>query len=563
MQKQKPYDHKKIESKLQKEWDKKKLYEVKNGKKGKTFYGLVEFPFPSGAGLHTGHVRSYVAMDIISRKRRMQGYNVLYPMGWDAFGLPTENYAIKTGMQPEKVTKQNTDVFRRQLKALGLSFDWSREVNTTDPAYFKWTQWIFLEMYKRGLAYKAKTTINWCPKDKIGLANEEVVDGKCERCGTQTEKREKEQWMLAITKYADRLDKDLDTVEYLEKIKIQQRNWIGKSEGAEVVFPLVYPGMETSKRILIGTRNEAKFRMIKECMPVVSGVEFVSLNDIDPVDDSNLVEGSDFAENARMKAKFYFEKTGLPTISTDNIFWVEKWSKNKGVIVHMRKEANPKSDRATDEEVVTYFNTWIKKNGSSKAHFIFGLAYADHGGVEFIESTQREYILQNKVVKPYPKGYPLEHFLRDAQSGEYKCEQSDAVRYDRLISVLKEKAQQWFVPVKQIKVFTTRIDTIFSGTFLVVAPEHELLRKITNYELRITNEPEVSNYLKEVRNKPDIERTAENNKTGVELKGIEAINPATGEKMPIWVSDFVLGSYGTGAVFAAAHDKRDFDMAKK
>ncbi len=227
----KNYDHKKIESTLQKAWEKKKIYEVKNTAKGKKFYGLVEVPFPSGAGLHTGHVRSYVAMDIISRKRRMEGYNVLYPMGWDAFGLPTENYAIKTGIQPEKVTKQNTDVFRRQLKALGLSFDWSREVNTTDPAYYKWTQWIFLQMYKKGLAYKAKTTINWCPKDKIGLANEEVVNGNCERCGTATVKKEKEQWMLGITKYADRLDKDLDDVDYLPKIKIQQRNWIGKSEG--------------------------------------------------------------------------------------------------------------------------------------------------------------------------------------------------------------------------------------------------------------------------------------------------------------------------------------------
>jgi leucyl-tRNA synthetase len=227
----KSYDHKKIEKKWQGEWEKKKIYQAKNSGKGKKFYGLIEFPYPSGAGLHVGHIRSNTAMDIISRKRRMEGYNVLYPIGWDAFGLPTENYAIKTGKQPEKVTKENTDMFRKQLKAVGFSFDWSREVNTTDPAYYKWTQWIFLEMYKKGLAYKTKTTINWCPKDKIGLANEEVVNGRCDRCDGPVEKREKEQWMLAITKYADRLDKDLDDVNYLEKIKIQQRNWIGKSEG--------------------------------------------------------------------------------------------------------------------------------------------------------------------------------------------------------------------------------------------------------------------------------------------------------------------------------------------
>ena len=227
----KEYDHKKIEKKWQKAWEEKGIFHAKNNSKNPKFYGLIEFPYPSGAGMHVGHIRSNTAMDIISRKRRMEGFNVLYPIGWDAFGLPTENYAIKTGIHPIKVTKDNTDVFRRQLKALGFSFDWSREINTTDPKYYKWTQWIFLQFLKKGLAYKKKMAINWCPKDKIGLANEEVVDGKCERCGTVVEKREKEQWMLAITKYADRLDKDLDTVNFLEKIKIQQRNWIGRSEG--------------------------------------------------------------------------------------------------------------------------------------------------------------------------------------------------------------------------------------------------------------------------------------------------------------------------------------------
>ena len=232
----KPYDPKKIEPKWQKKWETSKIYQAKDFSKKPKFYALIEFPFPSGDGMHTGHLRSNTAMDIIARKRRMQGYNVLYPIGWDAFGLPTENYAIKTGLQPKVVTKKNTDTFRKQLKSAGFSFDWSREINTTDPEYYRWTQWIFLQFYKHGLAYKKKMLINWCPKDKIGLANEEVIDGCCERCGTPVEKREKEQWMLAITKYADRLDKDLDTVDYLEKIKIQQRNWIGKSEGVTLKF---------------------------------------------------------------------------------------------------------------------------------------------------------------------------------------------------------------------------------------------------------------------------------------------------------------------------------------
>jgi leucyl-tRNA synthetase len=231
------YDHKAIEQKWQKIWEETKAFEAKDNA-GPKDYLLVEFPYPSGDGLHTGHVRSYTAMDIIARKRRMQGRNVLYPIGWDAFGLPAENYAIKTGVHPAITTRENTDTFRRQLKALGLSFDWSREINTTDPAYYRWTQWIFIQMFNKGLAYKTKTLINWCPKDKVTLANEEVVDGACERCGTPVEKREKEQWMLAITKYAQRLYDDLDTVNYIEAAKVGQRNWIGPSEGSEIEFAL-------------------------------------------------------------------------------------------------------------------------------------------------------------------------------------------------------------------------------------------------------------------------------------------------------------------------------------
>lgn len=340
------YDHAKIEKKWQKVWADKKFYQADDKRAAtephdKKFFALVEFPFPSGAGLHTGHTRSYTAMDVISRKRRAQGQNVLYPIGWDAFGLPTENYAIKTGLPPQKVTKQNTDTFRRQLKSVGISFDWSREVNTTDPSYYKWTQWIFLQMYKKGLAYKSKMTINWCPKDKIGLANEEVVNGCCERCGTQVEKRDKEQWMLAITKYADRLDSDLDTVDYWEKIKIQQRNWIGKSEGAEV----------------------------------------------------------DFA---------------------------------------------------------------VK-------------------------------VSENGVDRNFPE---------------------------------------------KIKVFTTRIDTLFGVTYLVVAPESELIQK---FKSSIENFDEVQSYIQNTQKKDEMDRTAEGKeKTGVPLKGVVAINPANGEEIPVWTADYVL-----------------------
>ena len=262
------YNHIEIEKKVQKEWEKKKIYQAKDPSTSsgrvarKKFYSLIEFPYPSGEGLHVGHIRSNTAMDIISRKRRMEGYNVLYPIGWDAFGLPTENYAIKTGKKPAIVTKKNTDTFRRQLKALGYSFDWAREVNTTDPKYYKWTQWIFLQLFKKGLAYKAKSYINWCPSCKIGLANEEAVGDICDRCGSRTEKRKKEQWMLAITKYADRLDKDLDLVDYPDRVKSQQRNWIGKSEGSEIDFKILtssnFSSLRPSPDYGVGTLGKLK-----------------------------------------------------------------------------------------------------------------------------------------------------------------------------------------------------------------------------------------------------------------------------------------------------------------
>ncbi|HDZ54177.1 hypothetical protein LCGC14_0160080 [marine sediment metagenome] len=232
------YNPQKIEKKWQRIWEERDFYLAKDLLRKPKSYILVEFPYPSGEGLHVGHCRSYIALDIIARKRRMEGFNVLFPMGWDAFGLPTENYAVKTGIHPRTVTEKNAAFFKRQEKRLGLSFDWSREINTTDPAYYRWTQWIFVQLFKKGLAYKAEIPINWCPSCKIGLANEEVVDGHCERCGQKVIKKEKEQWMLKITKYAERLIKDLDNIDYPERVKTLQRDWIGKSEGTEIKFKI-------------------------------------------------------------------------------------------------------------------------------------------------------------------------------------------------------------------------------------------------------------------------------------------------------------------------------------
>lgn len=351
------YNFSKRDAYWQNAWEEQHLYETQDSSKKKKYYALVEFPYPSGDGLHVGHPRPYIGMDVIARKRRAEGFNVLYPMGWDAFGLPTENYAIKTGVHPKEVTKKNSDTFRRQIKALGASFDWSREVNTTDPEYYKWTQWIFLQLFKKGLAYKQKSLVNWCPKDKTGLANEEVIDGKCERCGTETEKKEREQWYLAITKYAERLDKDLDDVDYMDAIKTQQRNWIGKSLGSEINFEI------------------------------------------------------------------------------------------KGT-----------------KDVIT--------------------------------------------------------------------------------------------------VFTTRPDTLFGATYMVLAPEHPLLE---NLKAKILNIVEVTTYQKKAQKTTDIDRTSEEReKTGIALKDIVAINPATKKEIPIFIADYVIAHYGTGAIMAVpAHDERDYAFATK
>ena len=354
------YNFKTIEKKWQNIWEEEKAYKVEIDNTKEKFYALVEFPYPSGAGLHVGHPRSYTALDVISRKKRMEGFNVLYPMGFDAFGLPAENYAVKTGIHPAVSTKANIENFTRQLKSIGLSFDWDRCFNTCDPEYYKWTQWMFLKFYEKGLAYKSKIAINWCPSCKVGLANEEVVNGCCERCGAQVVRKDKEQWMIAITKYADRLIDDLNNVDFIDRVKSQQINWIGRSEGAELDFEI-----------------------------------------------------------------------------TDN-------------------------------------------NGNSLG--------------------------------------------------------------------------------KNLKVFTTRIDTAFGVTYMVMAPEHAY---VTELKDRFENIDEINNYVIEASKKSDLQRTANDSKTGVELKGIKAKNPFNGKLIPIFISDYVLTGYGTGAIMAVpAHDQRDYDFAK-
>jgi leucyl-tRNA synthetase len=564
-----PYDHKKIEKKWQEIWEQNQTYKTDESSDKPKQYVLDMFPYPSGEGLHVGHPRGYIASDVYSRMKRMSGFNVLHPMGWDAFGLPAENFAIKHKIHPRIAVEKNIARFKEQLSILGPDYDWSREINTSDPNFYRWTQWIFLQMYKKGLAYESYEPINWCPGCQTGLANEDIeADGTCERCGSVIEKKPMRQWVLRITDYADRMLADLEKLpKWPEGVKEAQRHWIGKSEGSEISFPISFKNKITRK-ILIGTRNDAKFRMTKECLPVIEGIEYISLNDIPPVDDSSLVEGMDSLENAKMKAEFYFKKTGFSTISTDNVFWLEKWHKDNGVMVHMRKEANPDSDRATDEETLAFLKSWVNSvGGQSKAHFIYAVAFASPMGTDSFISTQRDYVLQDKQSQNFWPGYPTEALLIDVQTNEYKGDQDNSVRYDTLIKDLKNYAEKWFNQQPAIKIFTTRADTLYGATYMVLAPEHPWVTLAVDGRHRdvLNNKDEVIAYIEQTKQKNEIERTGlGKEKTGVELLGVKAINPATGEEIPMFIADYVLPNYGTGAIMAVpAHDERDFEFAQK
>lgn len=527
------YDPKKIEPKWQKVWAKDDIYKAEDFSKKPKFYSLIEFPYPSGEGLHVGHVRSNTAMDIISRKRRMQGYNVLYPIGWDAFGLPSENYAIKTGIHPTITTKKNIANFRRQLKAIGFSFDWAREIDTTDPKYYKWTQWIFLQLFKKGLAYKSQATINWCPSCKTGLANEEVVDGKCERCGTMVEKKEKAQWMLAITKYADRLYDDLDTVDYLDKIKIQQRNWIGRSEGAEICFPL-----KTKDRyvILHGWKSTSKSCFIPWLKRELEerGHEVVSFDLPHPY----LPDVIEQAEHVLSQVKFD-ENTVIIGHSLGSVVSYRILEKLKKPIKRLVLVGGLIEPKFRDKErlAAKYLMSWkfdlekIKKN-------VGKIVILEDENDVIIAEGESTIIQKNLGGESYRVKAEKPHF----------CGTVEPLVLDYCLD--------------QVKVFTTRADTLFGATYLVLAPEHKL---ITEWESQITNFNEVKKYVTEASRRSEIERTTENKeKTGVKLEGVTALNPVNNKEIPIFIADYVLPDYGTGAIMAVpAHDERDYQFAKK
>jgi leucyl-tRNA synthetase len=534
-----PYTPKVIEDKWAKVWDETKAFKAEGIDSSKPKVHVLDmFPYPSGEGLHIGHAKVFTASDVYARFKRMQGYNVLHATGWDAFGLPAEQYALKNKVHPKDTTKKNTDTFRRQMKLLGLSYDWDREINTTDPNFYKWTQWIFLQLWNKGLVKEVYEPINWCPSCKTGLANEDLEGNACERCGTIVEKKPLRQFSIEITKYAEKLLDGLNDLDWKESVKDLERNWIGKSEGAEIEFQLkksetpsrpeyidnVQPpkdGLETTNRkgvmIIIKHWNEDKYLLnISEKynwkILFTGGIE----------------EGESVYEAARREV---LEETGFKDIEsvqkvnfahTDNFERVHKGdnARVEQTNVFVKLASDSQVDRSAEESVAHQLE-W-------------------HTREEMSELINRR---NHKFVFDF------------ATTGDY----SD---FENVFSGYK--TENYFGINKTFTVFTTRPDTLFGCTYCVLAPENVLVSEMLAGG-QIENKEEVEKYIEEVKLKTEIERSAEGReKTGVELKGVKAVNPANNEEVPIFIADYVLASYGTGAIMAVpAHDERDFEFAKK
>ncbi len=535
-----PYNHAEIEKKWQKRWSDEGIFTTPDIPSGKKCYILDMFPYPSGEGLHVGHPKGYIATDVYSRMKMMQGYDVLHPMGWDAFGLPAENYAIKNKVHPRVAVEKNIARFKEQLSKIGFTYDWGREINTTDPTYYKWTQWIFLQLYKKGLAYESFEPINWCPSCQTGLANEDLDQGKCERCGSVVEKRPMRQWMLKITDYAEKLLDGLEDLPWPKSIKESQKNWIGKSEGAELLFPLEIESMGNSKRKFVLLHGfEGSPSAYDWLADQLRGLGHEVVIPVLP-DPSNPTEKS-WVE-AVLGATTYDEHTVLFGYSLGAVAALKALEKMPNKIA-----------------------------GVVLAGGFVDPAFADHSRIfekDFNWSFDVSAI-KNKV------GYM--HFLHDTTDTAISSDQ--ASRLGKLFDVQITYVQaskphfcgekefsilNYLVP--SLAVFTTRPDTLFGVTYMVLSPEHAWITlAIDDDHDVLENKDEVKAYVKAAAEKTEIERTAEGKeKTGVQVKGVWAVNPATGEKIPVWVADYVLAHYGTGAVMAVpGHDERDRQFAEK
>ena len=543
------YEPQKIEAKWRRIWEKNRTFQVDLKKAKNPYYNLMMFPYPSAEGLHVGNVYAFTGSDIYGRFKRMQGNDVFEPMGFDAFGMHSENFAIKKGIHPKILIKKNTDNFREQLKSLGCLFDWQHEVDTTKPEYYKWTQWLFLQLFKAGLAYRKKAPVDWCPSCKTVLADEQVIQGKCERCDSQVIQKQTEQWFFKITKYAERLLKNLDKIDWSERTKIAQRNWIGRSEGTEIEFQLATSALGPRRCLIIhgitGNDQENWFPWFKKRL---ENQEWkVSIPNL-PNTNHPIVEEWGKALEKEFKPNSIIVGHSLGVPAALNLVQTVGKKVDKLILV---APVNPEQNWTALKKSVPGID-WnaIKKFADIKFDWekINNLV----NQIIFYYSNNDKYIPASSV-DFYKKNLPEAVFKFIQDKGHFNT--SSGIR--EFPEVLEE-----FLP--KIEVFTTRIDTIFSGTFLILAPEHPLSEKITTSE----QEAEVKKYILEAKKKSELERTLlrqgyeGQGKTGV-FTGAYAINPASKEKMPIWLADFVLAGYGTGAVFADAHDERDFEMAKK
>ncbi|KKW20136.1 MAG: Leucyl-tRNA synthetase [Parcubacteria group bacterium GW2011_GWA2_51_10] len=531
------YDHKKIEKKWQKKWEADNIYTTPDtSPKKDNFYLLTEFPYPSG-NLHVGHWYAFSVPDILARYLRMRGKNVLYPIGFDAFGLPAENAAIKNKLNPRTWTEENIAYMRKQIRSMGASFDWSREVVTCDPAYYKWTQWLFLQLFKKGLVYQKETAVNWCPNCKTVLANEQVVDGRCERCDTEVVQKQMLQWNIKITDYADRLIDDLEKLDWPREIKESQKNWIGRSEGAEIDFPLA---IDDVKRIILlhgkgGSAVGAWKPWLKMKLEAM-GYE-VQIPALPNTNEPNDEEQADYVQ----KHCTLDEHTAIVGHSFGGVVALRLLE--RGVKVRrVALVATPYSGVYLDGKERPSVTAILKKGFDfekikKQSDFVLLYDTNDHvvpmsDGEAFAEKLGC-YLVRGKGVESHFNG---------------------AVEPDVFLAA-----------VPAIRVFTTRPDTLFGATYLVLAPEHPWLTLALQHKTVLKNHGEVQSYVDQSKKKTELQRqTGEKEKTGVRLERVEAVNPATGGKIPMFVADYVLGHYGTGAIMAVpAHDQRDFEFAKK
>lgn len=535
------YDHKKIEKKWREEWAKSGIFTAKDSVPGKeNFYLLVEFPYPSG-NLHVGHWYAFALPDILARYQRMKGKNVLYPIGFDAFGLPAENAAIKNKLNPRDWTEKNIEYMTKQIQSMGASFDWSREVRTIDPRYYKWTQWMFLQFFKKGLAYRKETAVNWCPNDKTVLANEQVVEGKCERCGHDVIQRQMLQWNLRITEYADRLIDDLDELDWPQQIKESQKHWIGRSEGAQIDFPVKFEAAEgkTPNFLILhgkGSTSQGNFYpWLKEQLEKRGyRVQAPDLpNPTDPSDEEQTV---------------YVQKNC--TIDEHTVIVGHSFG---GIVALRLVEAGAKPAMVT---LVGMPFTGHFMDGKERPTVLAACKKGFDG--EKIKSATRVVALYDSKdhIVPVSDGESIAQIT----GGQLFAVEAQQPHFG---SFVEPTVLQYADPT--ITVFTTRADTLCGATYLVLAPEHPWVTLALKHKTVLKNNDEVQKYVDAAGKKTELERIAQQKeKTGVKLEGVYAINPVNAEKIPLYVADYVLATYGTGAIMAVpAHDERDWEFAAK